>query len=134
MVRENGMSSAHTNCVLLLRAAGLSDNHPLQVMTTHPRSLEHAPMPTRKTSPTATATARATADPVDQMMDRYANWREAAAAVSESYAHWRAAPRGEEEWRFTTYLAALDAEETSAGHYALAVADVAASLQRALAV
>lgn len=88
----------------------------------------------RKTSPTATATAGATADPVDEMIDRYATWREAAAAVSESYADWRAAPRVEEEWRFTTYLAALEAEETSAGHYALAVADVASLFQRAVSV
>jgi hypothetical protein len=109
-------------------------NHPRQVMTSHPWLLEHAPMPTRKTSPTATATARVAPDPVAEMMDRYASWRETASAASEAYADWRAAPRDEEAWRFTTYLAALDAEETSAGNYALAVADVASSLERALPI
>jgi hypothetical protein len=135
MVSETGMSCHHTDDVMCSIQTELSaHNHLLQVMTTHPCLVEDAPMPTRKTSPTSTATARVAPDPVDEMMNRYVSWREAAGAASEAYADWRAAPRIEEAWRFTTYLAALDAEETSADNYALAVADVASSLERALRV
>lgn len=66
------------------------------------------------------------------MMNRYVCWREDAAAVSDTYLHWRAAPRADEAWRFSAYLAALDAEETSAGTYACAVAVVADSLHSEL--
>jgi hypothetical protein len=94
-------------------------------------------MPTRKTSPTITdgsTTASPAADPVDEMMVQYVNWREDAAAVSDAYVEWRAAPRAEEAWRFSVYLAALDGEEASAGSYARAVADVACTLHRDLSL
>jgi hypothetical protein len=89
-------------------------------------------MPTRRRSPTiagSSATASPAADPVDEMMDRYVSWREDAAAVWDAYVQWRAAPRAEEAWRFSAYLAALNSEEASAGSYARAVADVAHTLE-----
>jgi hypothetical protein len=102
-------------------------------MTNRPRLTQHAFMATRKSPLTVTGNAgRAlpAVDPVDEMMDRYAQWREDAAGVSEAYVLWRAAPPAEDAWRFSAYLAALHAEEASAGSYALAVADVARSLER----
>jgi hypothetical protein len=92
-------------------------------------------MATQKRFPTLTGNAartRPAVDPVDDMMARYVQWREDAAGVAEAYALWRAAPRAEAAWRFSAYLAALRAEEASAGSYALAVADVVCSLERGL--
>ena len=88
-------------------------------------------MAARKTSPTETQkcpTARRAADPVDEMLSRYVNWRENAAATADAYREWSQAPRAEIDWRFAAYLAALDLEESSADTYALAVADVQHSL------
>lgn len=68
---------------------------------------------------------------VDEMMDRYVEWREDAYAVTDAYTRWCGAPAGEEPWRFSVYMAALDQEESSAGSYGLAVGNVERSLQRA---
>ena len=44
---------------------------------------------------------------VDEMVDRYAEWREDAYAVAEAYARWCGAPGRDEEWRFSVYMASL---------------------------
>ena len=88
-------------------------------------------MAARKTSPTEAQKCRTTrraADPVDEMLSRYVNWRENAAATAGAYREWSRAPRAETDWRFAAYLAALDLEEFSADSYALAVVDVQHSL------
>lgn len=66
---------------------------------------------------------------VDAMMSRYVQWREHAAAATDAYSEWSAAPAGEKASRFAAYFAALDREEASAGSYAVAVADVERSLR-----
>ena len=90
-------------------------------------------MAVRKISPTSKHkpdTVCAAADLVDEMLSRYVTWREHAAAVANAYRQWAAAPADEEAGRFSAYLAALDLEESSAGTYALTVADVERSLHR----
>ena len=88
-------------------------------------------MAARKTSPAGTqkcTTAHHPADPVDEMLSRYIDWREIAAASADAYRQWSEAPRAEKDRRLAAYLAALELEESAAGAYALAVA----GLQRAL--
>jgi hypothetical protein len=67
---------------------------------------------------------------LDEMLSRYIDWREHAAAVRNAYEHWSAAEVGDRAWRFVAYRAALDLEEWSAGRYAVAVAGVERSLHR----
>ena len=84
-------------------------------------------MAVRKTSPAVTSgpdTTRPALEVVDAMMSRYVQWREHAAAATDAYGEWSAAPAGERASRFAAYLAALDREEASAGSYGAAVADV----------
>jgi hypothetical protein len=64
-----------------------------------------------------------TAELVGRMLSQYVDWREHAAAVGDAYRYWSAAPAADEAWRFSAYLAALDLEASSAGGYALAMAD-----------
>lgn len=68
-------------------------------------------------------------DLVDEMLGCYISWREDAAEAADAYGRWRAARRAEKRWRFATYLAALDLEESSAASYAQAVADVERAVQ-----
>lgn len=88
-------------------------------------------MAVRKTSPAGTSgpdTTPPALELVDAMMSRYVQWREHAAAATDAYSEWSAAPAGEKASRFAAYFAALDREEASAGTYAVAVADVERSL------
>jgi hypothetical protein len=90
-------------------------------------------MAPRKISPTdatGVATAGLARDLVDQMLNRYVAWRERAAAAGEAYAQWCAARSTEEASRFVAYMAALGLEESAAGSYAVAVADVERLLHR----
>ena len=72
----------------------------------------------------------AAAELVDEMLSRYIDWREHAAAVRDAYKHWSAAKAPDKGWRFAAYLGALDLEEWSARRYAVAVAGVERSLHR----
>jgi hypothetical protein len=67
---------------------------------------------------------------VDEMLDRYVDWREDAIAVTECYRRWSGAPRGEKAWRFCVYLAALEQEESAAKSYAAVVGELDRSLGR----
>lgn len=55
---------------------------------------------------------------VDEMLDRYIEWREYAAAAADTYRDWCAAPAREQALRFAAYTAALDHEEAAANGYA----------------
>jgi hypothetical protein len=67
-------------------------------------------------------------DLVDEMLARYVDWREDAAAVADAYARWCEAPAREGAWRFSAYMAALEREESAAISYASILTD----LQRTL--
>jgi hypothetical protein len=54
----------------------------------------------------------------DQVMERYAEWREDADAVADSFDRWSAASAEENGLRFAAHLAALDQEATAASAYA----------------
>ena len=58
---------------------------------------------------------------VDEMLDRYAEWREDAAGVHAAYQEWSGAPAQARAWRFSVYMAALEQEESSAKTYAAIV-------------
>jgi hypothetical protein len=51
------------------------------------------------------------------MIDAYASWREACAAVDVAYDIWNRAAREDSELAFTAYRAALDREEHAAADY-----------------
>jgi hypothetical protein len=61
---------------------------------------------------------------VDEMLDRYVEWREDAAAVSAAYGGWSGAPAREKGWRFSVYMAALEQEESAATSYAAVVEEL----------
>ena len=58
---------------------------------------------------------------VDEMLDRYVEWREDATAVDAAYLEWSGAPAHARAWRFSVYMAALEQEESSAKTYAAIV-------------
>lgn len=62
---------------------------------------------------------------VDEMIDDYASWREACAAVAVTYENWTCAERQDMKLAFSVYGAALDREEQAAAAYQRAVAQVA---------
>jgi hypothetical protein len=62
---------------------------------------------------------------VDDLVDHYVSWREACAAVAETYESWRIARREERTLTFDEYLAALDREEQAARVYQDAVEELA---------
>ena len=62
---------------------------------------------------------------VDHMMDDYASWRDACAAVAASYESWKCSDRTDQKLAFSVYVAALDREEQAATAYERAVAQVA---------
>jgi DNA-binding NarL/FixJ family response regulator len=53
----------------------------------------------------------------DDASERYAEWREACAAVDDAYCEWLRAPSDERPAAFAAYLAALDQEEAVATVY-----------------
>ena len=67
---------------------------------------------------------------VDRMKDRYAEWRECAAAVATAYERWFDAPRGEQHQQYSAYTASLDQEQSAAMSYEHAVADVHHRLEK----
>jgi hypothetical protein len=68
---------------------------------------------------------------VDEMLDRYIEWREDARGVANAYTQWSGAPALEEEWRFSVYMASLELEESSARTYAAVVTEVDSWLRQA---
>jgi hypothetical protein len=100
-------------------------------MTAHPGVTEHLIMATRWIPVRGKAQSALTwplGGLVDEMLDRYVDWREDAGLVAEAYARWSGAPAAEEHWRFSVYMAALDQEESSARSYAMGLAAVERSL------
>ena len=67
---------------------------------------------------------------VDDMVDRYLDWRECASEVAAAHRRWSHAPRSEGFQRYSAYVASLDQEESAAIMYELAVADVEQWLDR----
>lgn len=61
---------------------------------------------------------------VDDVLDRYVEWCEDAAAVDAAYRVWSGAPADEGMWRFSVYLASLEQEEFAANSYAAVVAEL----------
>jgi hypothetical protein len=58
---------------------------------------------------------------VDDLVDDYVSWREACAAVDETYENWRRAGRQDRALAFADYVAALNCEERAAIVYQQAV-------------
>jgi hypothetical protein len=67
---------------------------------------------------------------VDDLLERYVDWRESATAVADAYARWSFASRPERAVRFAAYTATLDHEEKTAAAFAEAVTDVERWLER----
>jgi acyl-CoA reductase-like NAD-dependent aldehyde dehydrogenase len=67
---------------------------------------------------------------VEEMMDRYIEWRDGAAAAADAYRRWADAPAARRADWFLAYIAALDQEESAAIGFALAVAEVERRMQR----
>jgi hypothetical protein len=67
---------------------------------------------------------------VDQMTERYVEWRARAAAVATAYERWSGAPRREEHQRYSSYTASLDQEQSAATTYEQAVAELRHALER----
>jgi hypothetical protein len=61
---------------------------------------------------------------VDEMLDRYAEWRDDAAGVHAAYIEWSGAPAYARAWRFSVYMAALEQEESSAKMYAAIIREL----------
>jgi hypothetical protein len=57
---------------------------------------------------------------VDELVERYVDWREASAAVHQAYRWWSNASPREAAVRYAVYCAALDLEECAANLYARA--------------
>jgi hypothetical protein len=63
---------------------------------------------------------------VDEVIERYVDWREACAAVRHTYSQWSRASADERPLSFAAYRAALDQEESAATLYGVVVSRVAA--------
>ena len=55
---------------------------------------------------------------LDDLLDRYVDWRENARAVAAAYRRWSSAPEPERAIRFAAYTATLDQEQQTAEAYA----------------
>jgi hypothetical protein len=75
-----------------------------------------APLPDRTASPPAAALA-SLARVMDEFIERYVRWREAANAAREAYEHWTGVAREGRPAAFANYRAALDGEEAVADAY-----------------
>jgi hypothetical protein len=93
-------------------------------LTAHPDHGDHRCMGVlqirRKREPTPVVTG-GIAELTDEMLDRYVEWREDAAAVADTYRRWSVAPANEEAMWFSAYMAALEMEEFTAASYAEAI-------------
>ena len=58
------------------------------------------------------------AEVIDEMMDRYVDWREQCIALRNTYERWSTGPVAERKLAFATYRAALDLEEHASLVYA----------------
>jgi hypothetical protein len=58
---------------------------------------------------------------IDDVIERYVDWRETAVAAGVAYAAWAQAPAAEAARLFAAYGAALDQEEGAAQLYRLAI-------------
>jgi hypothetical protein len=67
---------------------------------------------------------------LDDVVEKYVDWRESARAVADASARWSCMSRPEGALRFSAYTAALDQEQNSAEAYARAVKDLALELRR----
>jgi hypothetical protein len=74
----------------------------------------------RKRKPTPVVTERV-AELTDNMVERYVEWREDAAAVADDYRRWSDAAANEKAMWFSAYMASLDMEESTAASYGQAV-------------
>jgi hypothetical protein len=54
---------------------------------------------------------------VDEVVERYVDWREASAAADHAYVQWSNAPASGREPKFAAYTVALDQEELAAAIY-----------------
>jgi predicted lipoprotein len=50
----------------------------------------------------------------DEVIETYVSWREACAAVDQTYADWCRSPRGERRLAHAVHVAAVDREESAA--------------------
>jgi hypothetical protein len=62
---------------------------------------------------------------VDEVIDRYVDWREECAEVSAAYARWSGAGSGTPEALFAAYSASLDREQVAAELYAVSIVRLA---------
>jgi hypothetical protein len=74
--------------------------------------------------------ARSRAELVDDLMDRYVEWREQSVAVRRTYEEWSKAPAAQQRRAFEDFEAALDLEEQAT----LLYADRVSKLERDLAL
>jgi hypothetical protein len=87
----------------------------------------------RKRKPTPVDTDDV-ADLTDEMLDRYVEWREDAAAVADAYRRWSGAAANEEAMWFSAYRASLEMEESTAESYAEAIGALSRLLPNAQGV
>jgi hypothetical protein len=67
---------------------------------------------------------------LDDLLERYIDWRESATAVADAYARWSFASGPERALLFAAYTATLDQEQKTTAAYAEAVTDVERWLER----
>jgi hypothetical protein len=67
---------------------------------------------------------------VDEILDCYLAWRNAASNATAGYRAWCASGAADRSLRFGAYLASLDQEECTATAYAQIVADVVRRVDR----
>lgn len=58
---------------------------------------------------------------IDEVMERYVEWREECETVYDAYANWTNAPMDETDLPFAAYSAALDREQSAATVYGRAL-------------
>jgi hypothetical protein len=66
---------------------------------------------------------------IDELMDRYVEWREQCIAVAETYERWSTGPVAHREAAFAAFTAALDREQ----HASYVYADRVSRIERELA-
>lgn len=102
-------------------------DHPAGVTTSHPGAIDHERMADTRIRSRANGRDVLVAPMprlVDEMLDRYVEWREDADAVRAAYGGWSGAPAREKAWRFSVYMAALEQEESAATSYASVVGEL----------